>query len=1280
MAKAKTKQQLTEKIEELQTRLQEMEETLEAIRSGAVDAIVASGPAGDRVYTLEGADHAYHMMVESMNEGAVTMMTDGTILYGNRQFGQMTGASPSEIVGRRIHDFVLVSDHPIVDAITHGAYVVEVRKEIRLIHESAGEIPVQISVSPIDLGGKEARTLILTDLSEQKRLEEIAASEQFSRSLLEQAQEGIAVCIDGCIVRANNAFYQICGCMPLMQPFDQVLPLRMSESETFSISIPESGKTIRNLEIRYQRPDGKSFDLILNAGPLIGREGAVLGNLISLMDVTGLKQAEQHIAKLNLEMQRKIQDLEAVFNTVPIGLSITNDPEGRHIRGNLATEQMLGVPSGGELSKHPGSDPAPARYRVLQNGHEVAIEDLPMQRAVRGEIVSNMVMDLLREDGRTIKLFSNASPLLDEQGRPRGAVGAFLDITESSRAQDALKRNDATLRGILNATKESVWLFSSEGIVLMTNDMALLRFGKSAEEVTGRSITEILPAELAASRLEHLKEVVETGQPIEFEDKRIGIHFRHSFYPVMDADGRVISIASFSRDVTERKQAERALQDSETRLRFALETIHAGAWDLDLVDHTAFRSLEHDRIFGYAELLPQWTYEMFLEHVLPEDRDEVDAKFRHAIETQGDWSFECRIRRTDGEVRWILAAGRHRADTEGAPHRMTGIVQDITDRKQAEEALWFEREQLLSLFDSMDTLIYVTDPSTNEILYVNKKMENVLGRQVVGGICHREFQGLEAPCPFCTNEIILSQKPKPCYWEYHNPTLGRDYSIIDRIIKWPDGRDVRFEIATDITDRKQAEEALRKAKDELEDRVKERTYELHAASFYARSLIEASPDPLVTISVDGKITDVSRATEEATGVSRERLVGSDFSDYFTEPQKARAGYEEVFRQGLVRDYPLELKHRDGRVTPVLYNATLYRDENGQIMGVFAAARDITLRKRAEETVKAERQRLYDVLETLPVYVILLTPDYHVPFANRFFRERFGESYGKRCYEYLFNRVEPCEICESFTVQKTGKRHHGEWTGPDGRNYDIFDFPFTDFDGSPLIMEVGIDITLRKQAEAALRKLASELVMAEERERKRIAGVLHDDIAQTLAAAKMRIDMLRGTPSDQDQHLKEAKALLLQSIQETRALMTDIGNPLLFDMGLQAACEALAIRLMERHPVRITCDIRDAFKHLNPDVKTILYQLIRELLNNVVKHSQAQNAHVLLYMENGYFQVKVTDDGVGFDPRTLGVPTIESGFGLYSIRERLIAIDGSLRIESAPGSGTIVTAILPEALD
>ncbi|MHB1190545.1 MAG: MEDS domain-containing protein [Armatimonadota bacterium] len=136
-------------------------------------------------------------------------------------------------------------------------------------------------------------------------------------------------------------------------------------------------------------------------------------------------------------------------------------------------------------------------------------------------------------------------------------------------------------------------------------------------------------------------------------------------------------------------------------------------------------------------------------------------------------------------------------------------------------------------------------------------------------------------------------------------------------------------IAREITEQKLAEEALR------------------AASLYARSLIEASLDPLVTISREGKITDVNHATELVTGVPRDRLIGSDFSDYFTEPEKARAGYEQAFREGSVRDYPLAIRHVSGRITDVLYNATVYRDENGDIQGVFAAARDITERKRAE---------------------------------------------------------------------------------------------------------------------------------------------------------------------------------------------------------------------------------------------------------------------------------------------------------------------------------------------
>ncbi len=143
---------------------------------------------------------------------------------------------------------------------------------------------------------------------------------------------------------------------------------------------------------------------------------------------------------------------------------------------------------------------------------------------------------------------------------------------------------------------------------------------------------------------------------------------------------------------------------------------------------------------------------------------------------------------------------------------------------------------------------------------------------------------------------------------------------------------------------------------DLEKLVAERTKKLELSALYARNLIEASLDPLVTISADGKITDVNKATEIATGRSRDELIGSDFSDYFVEPEKAKIGYKRVFIEGLVKDYPLAIKHRNGGITEVLYNATVYNNDKGEIQGVFAAARDISERKKAEaEAVEAAKK-------------------------------------------------------------------------------------------------------------------------------------------------------------------------------------------------------------------------------------------------------------------------------------------------------------------------------------
>ena len=304
------RQELLAENAELKRRLEEAEETLEALRTGAVDALVVSSPEGEQVFTLKGADHTYRHLVENINEGAATLTTAGDILYANGRLAEILGLPLEQLIGSALREHIDEMDLIYFDALFALARKGESKGEVLLRPENGSSVPTYLSFNILNIEDTPAAmSLVVTDLKEQKRHEAVIAEGQLTQEILSQAEQAIAVCDRSeRIIRASRGLHQLCSQNPLLLPFQLAFPLRLKTNQPFLPTPLFQGKTLHNVEASFQQPGGRHVHVLVNAGPLLTEGAEIKGCVVAFTDITDRIEAEAEKQKLLEELLQREEE------------------------------------------------------------------------------------------------------------------------------------------------------------------------------------------------------------------------------------------------------------------------------------------------------------------------------------------------------------------------------------------------------------------------------------------------------------------------------------------------------------------------------------------------------------------------------------------------------------------------------------------------------------------------------------------------------------------------------------------------------------------------------------------------------------------------------------------------------------------------------------------------------------------------------------------------------------------------------------------------------------
>lgn len=460
----------------------------------------------------------------------------------------------------------------------------------------------------------------------------------------------------------------------------------------------ESGRTLELEE--HSQLKGRSITWLTAKFPLRDAQGNIYAVAGISTDITERKRAEE-------ALRQRTEELQTILDTTPVAIFLAHDSECRKITGNPAAQQLVELPPEANISKSAPAEERPIKWQEMRDGVPIQPEDLPLQRAVRGQEIRDYEMDLVFEGGTAKSVVGHATPIRDGDGKPRGGVAVLMNITDRKRSEEALRQSEEKFKTVFDSNMVGVAFWRADGCLTDANQAFCDLIGYSPEEVRAGKArwSDVTPPEMLERDRQGIEEINATGVCKPYE--KVFIH-RDGHRRTIIVGGAMLGGkrdegVAFAVDITERKRAEEGLRTSERLYRAIGESIDYGIWICDPHGRNTYASESFLKLVGLTQSeCSEFGWGSVLH---PEDAEATIAAWRECVRTGSPWYREHRFRGVDGAWHPILACGVPVRDERGEIVRWAGINLDIRRLKRTEEDLRRAKDELAETNANLEKLV-----------------------------------------------------------------------------------------------------------------------------------------------------------------------------------------------------------------------------------------------------------------------------------------------------------------------------------------------------------------------------------------------------------------------------------------------------------------------------------------------------------------------------------------------------------------------------------------------